>query len=253
VDFNFPEEITMRKKIMLIGIAVSLIAGPAMAEQGLPSKEEKIGLGAGATIGAIAGGPVGFIIGAAIGAKIGDEFYERNDNVDTLNSFLTSSQQKITDLEQSIDALNIDIDDMGTEMQRLQVLARPELLDLMQVGIEMDLLFRTDEHVLVETTGTRLQNLAASLASMPEIQVRLDGFADERGDEEYNRELSARRVDHVREFLLNNGISASRIKTTAHGESPAADTNIDSYALERRVSLTLYVEEAPSFASNPGQ
>ena len=49
----------MRNKIMLIGIAFSLIAGPAMAAKGSPSKEEKIGLGTGATIGAIAGGPVG--------------------------------------------------------------------------------------------------------------------------------------------------------------------------------------------------
>ena len=243
----------MRNKFMIIGIAFSLIAGPAMAAQSSPSKEEKTGVGAGAVIGAIAGGPVGLIIGAAIGAKIGDEFYQRNDNVDTLSSSLAGSQQKISDLEQSIDALNADIDDMGGEMQRLQAVARPELLDLMQVGIEMDLLFRTDEHVLIGTTGTRLQNLAVSLASMPEIQVRLDGFADERGDEEYNRKLSARRVDYVREFLLENGISGSRIKSAAHGESPAADPTIDSFALERRVSLTLYVEDAPSFASNPGQ
>ena len=107
--------------------------------------------------------------------------------------------------------------------------------------------------MLIGTTGTRLQNLAVSLASMPEIQVRLDGFADERGDEEYNWKLSARRVDYVREFLLENGISGSRIKSAAHGESPAADSTIDSFALERRVSLTLYVEDAPSFASNPGQ
>ena len=88
----------MRNKIMLIGIAFSLIAGPAMAAPGSPSKEEKIGLGTGATIGAIAGGPVGFIIGAAIGAKIGDEFYDRNENVDTLNGSLTGSKRKITEL-----------------------------------------------------------------------------------------------------------------------------------------------------------
>lgn len=241
----------MRNILITIGITLSLLAGPAMAEPGRTSKEESIGLGAGAVIGALAGGPVGFIIGAAIGAKTGDEFDKRNDKVDSLDTSLNGSRQRIAALQQNVEALTGDINDMGSELQHLQAVARPELLDLMQVGIEMDLLFRTDEDVLAVTIGNRLQNMAASLASMPSVYVRLDGFADERGDAEYNQQLSARRVAHVLELLVANGIEPSRIKAAAHGESPANDSNIDSYALERKVSLTLYVEDVPSFASNP--
>jgi outer membrane protein OmpA-like peptidoglycan-associated protein len=240
----------MRNKQILIGIVLALITAPAMAGQGA-SKEEAVGVGTGAAIGAILGGPVGFMVGAALGAKVGDEFNKRNDNVDSLNSSLAGTRKRIADLEQNIDALNNDIDELGGEMQHLQATARPELVDLMQVGIEMDLLFRTDEHVLVDTTGSRLQNLAATLASMPDIYVQLDGFTDERGDATYNQQLSQRRVEHVRQFLLDNGVAESRITTLAHGESPAVDTNVDSYALERKVSMTLYLEDAPSFASNP--
>jgi outer membrane protein OmpA-like peptidoglycan-associated protein len=242
----------MRNKIILIGIIAGLIATPASAKQGA-SKEESVGVGAGATIGAIAGGPVGLIIGAAIGAKIGDEFKQRNDDVNSLNYSLAGTRQRIADLEQNIDALNGDIDELGGDLQHLQAVARPELINLMQAGIEMELLFRTDEHVLANTTGTRLQNLAASLASMPDVYVQLDGFADERGDEAYNQELSQRRVQHVRQLLVDSGVPESRIRTTAHGESPAVDANVDSYALERKVSMTLYLEEAPSLASNPIQ
>ena len=38
-----------------------------------------------------------------------------------------------------------------------------------------------------------------------------------------------------------------------HGgkESAAADASVDSYALERKVSVTLYIEGAPSLAQNP--
>lgn len=241
----------MRNSIILIGVVVSLMTGPVMAEQTRASKEETIGLGAGATIGALLGGPVGFIAGAAIGAWTGDEFDQRNDKVDTLNTSLAGSRQRVADLEQSIDGLSREIDAMGGELQRLQAVARPELLDLMQVGIEMDLLFRTDEHVLAATTGTRLKNLAASLASMPDIIVQLDGFTDERGDEQYNQQLSGRRVAHVRDLLVANGVAAARIKTAAHGESAAIDASLDSYALERKVRLTLYIEDAPSFAANP--
>jgi outer membrane protein OmpA-like peptidoglycan-associated protein len=86
---------------------------------------------------------------------------------------------------------------------------------------------------------------------MSDVNIRLDGFADERGDATYSHGLSERRVQHVRDLLVQNGVPESRIKVTAHGESPAADTNIDSYALERKVSLTLYVEDTKSFAATP--
>ena len=112
-------------------------------------------------------------------------------------------------------------------------------------------MFRTDEDVLADTTGGKLQKLATTLAAMQDVQIQLDGFADERGDATYNQQLSVRRADHVRDILLANGISASRIQVNAHGESPAPDSNVDSYALERKVSLTLYVDESTSFASNP--
>jgi len=242
----------MRNKFLALGILACLIASPAMAE-GAGSKKESIGIGVGGVIGAIAGGPAGFIVGAAFGAKIGDEFHKKDTTVTTLSDSLVRSRKKIVDLEKSVDALNGDIDSLGGDLQRMRAVARPELLTLMQAGIEMDLLFRTDEHVLSTTTDMRLGELAARLSTMPDVHVQLDGFADERGDTEYNQRLSAQRAEYVRDILISNGVAESRIKLAAHGESPAADDNIDSLALERKVSLTLFVEQTPSFAANPEQ
>lgn len=115
----------------------------------------------------------------------------------------------------------------------------------------MDLLFRTDEFSLADTTGDRLVELAQTLASMPDIQIQLDGFADERGDEKYNYELSEKRVEFVRGLFLMAGVHPDRINVSAHGESVAQDDTADSFALERRVSLTLSIDDAPSLASNP--
>jgi outer membrane protein OmpA-like peptidoglycan-associated protein len=235
----------MRNKIILAGLIAAmtaLTAAQALAEN--PSREEGVGIGAGAVIGGIAGGPVGVILGAAIGAKLGDEFFQRDTEIDQLSASLQGSQDRGRALERDVAAL-------GGDLQRMQSESRPELLALLQAGIEMDLLFRTDEHVLSPTTGSRLQQLAASLATMPDVFVQLDGFADERGDAAYNQELSDRRATHVMHVLLANGVPAARISVKAHGESPAADDNVDSYAFERKVSLTLYIEDSPSFASNP--
>lgn len=240
----------MRNKFLAVGIIACLIATPAMAEGGA-SKKESIGVGVGGVIGAVAGGPVGFIVGAAFGARIGDEFHQKDTEVTSLSDSLASSKEKISELEISVDALNSDIDSLGGDLQHMRAIARPELITLMQAGIEMDLLFRTDEDELGISTDSKLRELATSLSTMPDVYVQLDGFADERGDTEYNQRLSARRAEHVRDILISNGVAESRIKLAAHGESPAADDNIDSFALERKVSLTLFVEETPSFASNP--
>lgn len=228
---------------IVASLAAFLLTSPAFAAT-KASKEESIGVGSGAVIGALAGGPVGFIFGAAIGAKLGDTIATKNERLDTLEGSLGDSRNTVAGLENDINAL-------GGELERLRTVSRPELVSLMQAGIDMDLLFRTDEFALADTTGDRLAQLAGTLASMPDIRIQLDGFADERGNEQYNFELSEKRVDFVREQFVAAGVHPNRINISAHGESVAQDETIDSYALERRVSVKLFIDDAPSVASNP--
>ncbi len=230
----------MRKIISAIA-AVSLVAAFSTANAAA-SKQETIGVGTGAIVGAAAGGPIGLVLGAAIGAKIGDRMHRDEVTIDTLSSSLDQSQARVSSLELDVNELDASIDVLNAELVRMQRIARPEVVNLLQAGVAMDLLFRTDEHTLADTTGIRLNELATTLATMPDIQLRLDGFADERGDESYNHELSEKRVKFVREQLVAAGIEESRITVAAHGESPAQDATTDSYALERRVSLTLYID-----------
>ena len=232
----------MRKLIWTITALGLVLAAPAANASA--SKEESIGVGTGGVIGAVAGGPIGFMIGAAIGAKVGDTLYKKDVEIDSLNSSLGDS-------EYDVQQLNSNVDSLSDELQQMQRVARPEVVSLLQAGIAMDLLFRTDEHVLADTTGGRLAELASTLASMPDIQVQLDGFADERGDSSYNQRLSQKRVEFVKDQLIAAGVQPSRINFAAHGEAPAQDDSVDSFALERRVSLTLFIDNSPSFASNP--
>jgi outer membrane protein OmpA-like peptidoglycan-associated protein len=224
--------------ITLLGLAFAL---PAAAEV-RASKQEAIGFGTGAVVGAAAGGPIGFIIGAAIGGTIGDSMHRKNESIEDLSASLDSSRTTIAHLER-------DVDTLGDRIEHLQDISRPELVDLLQAGIAMDLLFRTDEYALADTTGGRFASLASTLASMPDIRVQLDGFADERGDDEYNLELSKKRVDFVRDLLIQAGVSETSINVTAHGEAIAQDDTEDSFALERRVSVTLFIDDSQSVAS----
>ena len=208
------------------------------------SKEENISVGSGAVIGVLAGGPVGLIIGAAIGAKVGETIHEKSDLIETL-------QVSLDDKERSVLILERNVDELSGEVASLQTIARPELVSLMQAGIDMDLLFRTDEFALTDTTGDRLAEMAGTLANMTDVRIQLDGFADERGDEIYNHELSERRVEFVRNLFINAGVHPTRISTSAHGESVAQNPDVDSYALERRVSVKLFIDGTQSVAANP--
>lgn len=224
----------------------------ALAE-GSASRQEAAGVGVGAIVGGLAGGPAGAIIGAAFGAKLGDSLHQREQTSASLEASLDSSRTDVRRLSRDVAQLEHDKEMLGAELTRLEAGAAPELAAMLDAGIQTDLLFRTGEHTLTETTRARLQSLAAALEPLEDIHVRLDGFADERGDADYNLVLSQKRAEFVRDTLVAAGIPASRIEVSAHGETNSPEDTADSYALERRVSLTLKTGGTPGYAANTAQ
>lgn len=77
------------------------------------------------------------------------------------------------------------------------------------------------------------------LASNPNVGVRLEGHADERGSREYNVGLGERRALAVRQLLLLQGATASQLTTVSYGEERAAvfGSDEESYGLNRRVEI----------------
>jgi len=69
--------------------------------------------------------------------------------------------------------------------------------------------------------------------------VRLEGHADERGTREYNMALGERRANAVRDFLVLQGVSRSRIETVSYGEERPASmgSSESSWGQNRRVEL----------------
>ncbi len=66
-----------------------------------------------------------------------------------------------------------------------------------------------------------LQRNAAWLQRWASTTVRVEGYADPRGTQEYNVELGQRRANAAREYLLSLGIPASRIDMVSRGPSQA--------------------------------
>lgn len=64
----------------------------------------------------------------------------------------------------------------------------------------------------------RLQSAARFLTENTAVQFTIEGHADERGSQEYNIGLGERRANAVREFLMSQGVAASRVQTVSYGE-----------------------------------
>lgn len=62
------------------------------------------------------------------------------------------------------------------------------------------------------------QNDAAFLSQHPSIKVVVEGHCDDRGSEEYNLALGTSRAEALKHSLLQQGVSADRIKTVSYGK-----------------------------------
>jgi peptidoglycan-associated lipoprotein len=80
---------------------------------------------------------------------------------------------------------------------------------------------------------------AAFLAKSPNVKVRLEGHADERGSREYNIGLGERRAQAVRRALLLQGVAEAQLTTVSYGEERPASAGSDeqAYAQNRRVEI----------------
>lgn len=85
--------------------------------------------------------------------------------------------------------------------------------------------FATDEAVILPQSFPLLQEVADTLLASPRIAlVEVQGHTDSRGSDEHNLDLSQRRADAVRAFLIERGVAAERLQAKGYGETaPVAD------------------------------
>ena len=68
-----------------------------------------------------------------------------------------------------------------------------------------------------------LDRQAEWLQRYPQVMVRIEGNADERGTREYNLALAARRAESVRAYLISRGVAGGRITTISYGKEMPID------------------------------
>ncbi len=93
-------------------------------------------------------------------------------------------------------------------------------------GDTLALYFEFDEDVINPRTRRQLEIVSLILKSDPGKKLTLSGHTDSLGTEGYNRSLSERRADVVREFLTSSGVNAAQIVTVAKGSSQPRRPNV---------------------------
>jgi len=104
----------------------------------------------------------------------------------------------------------------------------------------VEILFAFDKADLDDRAQTSLSNLTKDMQGNPNLTVQLLGYTDTRGAREYNYQLSQRRVDAVRRYLVERGVQLSRIQGVGLG--PVTDSSANAQQ-RRRVTAQLMLEQ----------
>ena len=109
------------------------------------------------------------------------------------------------------------------------------------VNIGDRIYFDLDSYEVRPDAYPRLDAQVAWLQRYPQVTVRIEGNADERGTREYNLALGARRAESVRSYLVSRGVPAARIDTISYGkERPiAAGSNEEAWARNRNAHTAI--------------
>ncbi len=99
--------------------------------------------------------------------------------------------------------------------------------------------FETASATLTPQSFPVLNGVAEDLKMHPLVQVELQGHTDDRGKDDYNLDLSQRRAAAVRDYLISQGVSSSRLTAKGYGETqPVADNKTaQGRAQNRRVVM----------------
>jgi OmpA-OmpF porin, OOP family len=85
--------------------------------------------------------------------------------------------------------------------------------------------FETGEYELLSASFSELNKLVVLLNDNPKLIILLEGHTDIVGDKKANIELSQKRVNSVKDYLILKGIQAKRIETKGWGSSKPLNTN----------------------------
>lgn len=197
------------------------------------TKTEKgaaIGAGGGGLIGALVGRAagntaVGTLVGAAVGGTAGAIIGHKMD-------------KQAAEIKQTVPGATVTREGEG-----------------ILVKFDSGILFDIDRTDLKPAAQTSLQKFAASLQNNPQTDIKIIGHTDSTGTAAHNMDLSIRRANAVKNFLVNQGVEGSRLTTQGKGETEpiAPNSTAEGRAQNRRVEIVIVANDQMKQQASQGQ
>lgn len=107
--------------------------------------------------------------------------------------------------------------------------------------VNEDVYFEYNRSDLIPAAQEVLREKAEWLQRNPGVPVYIEGHCDERGTNEYNLALGDRRAESAKSFLVDLGLSSSRLTTISYGEERPIDSdqNEEAWAKNRRAHFVI--------------
>jgi outer membrane protein OmpA-like peptidoglycan-associated protein len=112
----------------------------------------------------------------------------------------------------------------------------------MVITLSGSVLFASAKADLLPDAQVKLNDVAKALAEQdPDAKMVVGGYTDSQGTLSFNQDLSQRRADAVRTYLVAHGIASDRITAQGYGPSqPVADNaSAEGRANNRRVEIVV--------------
>jgi outer membrane protein len=116
------------------------------------------------------------------------------------------------------DGVNDDVDECPNTIQGAMI--NVQGCGIKQTGAH----FKFDSDELNLDAETLLDEVAVRLRQYPDVKLLVEGHTDASGDEAYNVDLSQRRAQAAADYLVAEGVDASRLQVKGYGSAkPVAD------------------------------
>ena len=217
---SYMKTLKIRIATLSLALATAGILGSGCNSLTKTQKGAAIGAGAGGTVGAFIGKAAGnTALGAIIGGAVGG----------TAGAFIgRNMDRQAAEIKQTVPGATVTREGEG-----------------ILVKFDSGILFDTDKADLKPAAQANLQNLAKSLQNNQNTNILIVGHTDDTGSDSHNQDLSVRRAESVKSYIVADNVSGSRLTTSGKGESePIADnTTAAGRAQNRRVEIVIVAND----------
>lgn len=251
----------MKKNFVSMAIAAVLAASSSQIladqydENATTNEHDYIAVGVGAASGALIAGPAGLIVGSIVGGLFGWGSSEEagtdmdQPDVEQQSSALVAAFDLDPDLSivketpEHKESEGLMLASLNSDTALVEEEQPGEINRIKQIvvnDLNVAVYFKPGSVDFESFYSQQFSVIANLLHEMPEMELNLEGYSDRQGMQSDNLQLSAERLESVRNFFVNNGIDASRINIHAYGEKNFLSTpgELDSYMFDRRVVVS---------------